>query len=78
MTATVPGELLAARLKLLSLQLGEYPHPGLEVPPRGSKGSRLLKVLCPSCGCIIRMTAKWIDTIGTPTCGCGDRMHLED
>ena len=76
MTATVPGEALRARLEILAEELGNYPHAGLKVPKRGSVGSRLLKVGCPGCGCIIRMTQKWIDEVGPPTCGCGTDMEL--
>ena len=36
--------------------------------------TRMLKVECPACGCIIRMTSKWLEEVGTPTCGCGTRM----
>ena len=75
MTATVPGETLTIRLELLRRELGEYPHSGLKVPKRGSVGSRLLKVECPDCGCILRMTQKWLDTVGPPTCGCGTEME---
>ena len=76
MTATVPGPDLTSRLETLAGKLGDYPHAGLKVPKRGSVGSRLLKVACPGCGCIIRMTQKWIDEIGCPTCGCGTDMEL--
>ena len=75
MTATVPGDALRARLDVLAEGLGEYPHAGLKVPKRGSVGSRLLKVACPDCGCILRMTQKWLDTVGPPTCGCGTEME---
>jgi hypothetical protein len=75
MTATVPGDALRAKLEVLADELGPYPHVGLKVADRGSKGSRLLKVACPGCGCIIRMTQKWIDEQGCPTCGCGTSME---
>lgn len=79
MTATVAGDLLKVKLELLARELGEYPHPGLTVPARGSKGSRLLKVECPICRCIIRMTQKWIDHYYgvAPRCACGVRMEVE-
>lgn len=78
MTATVPGALLKLQLELLSLNLGNYPHPGLKVAKRGSKGSRLIKVWCSGCGCIIRMTRLWLDSVGKPTCGCGTYMTEGD
>jgi hypothetical protein len=36
------------------------------------QGTRLLKVECPSCGCVVRMTKKWLDSVGAPACGCPD------
>jgi hypothetical protein len=75
MTATVASDALKPRLESIVQKLGDYPHPGLEQPKRGSVGSRLLKVECPRCGCIIRMTAKWLDSVGPPTCGCDTPMH---
>jgi hypothetical protein len=33
----------------------------------------LLKVTC-ECGCVVRMTRKWLDEVGPPTCGCGTAM----
>lgn len=77
MTATVPGEVLKVRLELLRRELGEYPHVALTPRKRGSVGSRLLKVACPGCGCILRMTQKWLDAVGAPTCGCGEPMRQE-
>lgn len=37
--------------------------------------SRMLKVECPGCGCILRMTRTWIERAGLPTCGCGTGMR---
>jgi hypothetical protein len=37
---------------------------------------RLLKVACPLCGLIIRMTKKYINAGRVPTCACGARMAL--
>lgn len=71
MTATTPNENLTAALELLNERLGAYPHPGLTVAKYGSVGSRSLKVECPACGCIVRMTRKWLNEVGPPRCGCG-------
>ena len=72
MTATVAGEQLTEKLKEVVELLGDYPHPGLnDVPDRKKPGSRMLKVDCMYCGCIARMTRKWIEEIGAPYCGCG-------
>lgn len=75
MTATVPGDTLKLKLELLRRELGTYPHSGLKVAKRGSVGSRLRKVACPRCGCIIRITQKWLYVPGPPTCGCGTPME---
>lgn len=76
MTATVPGESLRIRLELLKRDLGDYPHSALKPRKRGEVGSRLIKVDCDACGCIIRMTQKWIDEVGPPICGCGNEMQV--
>lgn len=44
-------------------EIGLYPHRQVTLPPkRGQRGvgSRLIKCECGSCGCIIRLTRKWI------------------
>ena len=73
MTATTESPELVDRLKDMIKQLGKYPHPGLDdiLKNRKKPGSRLIKVMCHSCGCIIRMTRTWIENVGTPICGCG-------
>lgn len=37
-------------------------------------GSRMLKVECPACEYVARITRKWLD-IGVPTCPCGKKME---
>lgn len=42
-------------------------------PAKAKKQStRLLKCWCRDCGYIARVTAKWIDDVGTPECPCGN------
>jgi hypothetical protein len=88
LTATVAGDELRKRLEKITKALGPYPHrelrggvggrrgPGGPLGPSGlpKQSTRLLKVACPSCGCIVRMTAKWLEAVGAPTCGCGEPM----
>lgn len=38
----------------------------------------MLKVTCKECGCAVRMTRKWLDEVGAPTCGCGGGMQQEE
>jgi hypothetical protein len=79
MTATTPGETLVARLKAIIEEIGTYPHAELKHSnaPK-TQGTRMLKVECAECGCIVRMTQKWLDEVGPPTCACGGEMQLEE
>lgn len=76
MTATVAGEILKRKLGLVNKMLGEYPHPGLDGQARKKPGSRMIKIQCWSCGCIARMTRKWLEVLPPPTCGCGNQMEV--
>lgn len=56
--------------------LGTYPHARLSLSGQKPKQpTRLLKAECPSCGYIIRLTAKHANR-GLPTCVCGDHFTL--
>jgi len=71
MTATVPGDALAAKIKGWLEELPKYPHakmlPGLEAG--GPKQTtRLIKCQCGECGYTVRTTSKWIDLGGAPIC----------
>lgn len=77
-TATVASEDLAKVLTKMAKRLGDIDH-GVLSPAAGKKQTtRMLKVECPGCGCVVRMTRKWLDEAGTPTCGCGTRMVRAD
>jgi hypothetical protein len=78
-TATVAGEELKRRLNDLCGDLGQYPHSALFLtdPAAKKQGTRMLKLECPVCGCVIRTTMKWIDEYETWTCPCGSEMVLE-
>lgn len=75
-TSTHAGEALAIRLAAIADKLGDYPHTGMDLTanPIKKQTTRMLKVQCEKCGCIARMTAKWLDEAGEPTCGCGGAM----
>lgn len=78
MTATVAGEALAAKLaSFVLLILGDYPHAALS-PDVGIKKqtTRMLKVVCPESGYIVRTTAKWLAEYGTPLCPCHQESML--
>lgn len=60
---------LKAKLTQINTKLGPYPHALLKLPVKsGQKGSRLLKVQCPKCEYVARVTRKWLDEAGAPLC----------
>jgi hypothetical protein len=42
-------------------------HPRLSSGPK-RQGTRLLKVMCPKCGYLARVTLKWLNEVGPPRC----------
>lgn len=58
------SELINGLFKQIVDEIGPYPHIAIELKekPKG-KGSRLLKIECPSCGLTMRITKKWVDKI---------------
>ena len=77
MTSTPAGAELQEQLEYLAKKLGDYPHPGLNYKQRKG-GTRMLKVYCGACGCVARMTRKWLDYVGPPTCGCGTHYRMQE
>jgi len=76
MTATIAGKALQERLNALAKEIGAYPHGQLNRMHNGQKkqSTRMLKVLCPGCGYIVRTTQKWAE-VGLPSCPCGEQME---
>lgn len=76
MTATTVGEELAIKLTNIYLEtLGKYPHSALRVAGKVKvQSTRMLKLECPQDGYIVRTTAKWLDSLGYPSCPCGEEM----
>lgn len=78
-TQTPAGPELKAKLKEITDELGPYPHAALDLSGRKKQGTRLLKVCCPECGYVIRVTNKWIEEAGYPICPqCNVEMGEED
>lgn len=72
-TCSEPGKELKAALRELAGELGPYPHTKLEpVQLEKPQTTRMLKVECSTCGCVVRMTRKWLDEVGAPSCACGN------
>ena len=75
-TATFAGEEFTEWAGGVIEEIGEYPHVGLKptviVKPQKTY---MLKLTCPGCGCIVRMTQTWLDNAGAPF--CGTRSHTD-
>jgi len=76
MTSTKVSEDLRPTLETIANNLGPYPQRQFDPRLSGKKvqSTRLLKVECPGCGYIARITQKWID-VGCPVCPCGEEMQ---
>lgn len=80
MTATEPTPELLKSLNVVVRKLGKYPHAMLD-PKKSSvkkQSTRLLKAECSRDGYIIRVTQKWVDELGMPTCPCGRKFKLAE
>ena len=78
MTSTWAGSALSQRIIGIIDKLGKYPHAELKSNSiKKTQTTRYIKVTCTQCECVIRMTRKWIEQVGFPTCGCGGSMKQE-
>ena len=76
-TATVRTPEFDAWVEPIIKNIGQYPHKKLDAKSKPKKqGTRLLKLECPSCGYIIRTTAKWVE-IAVPICGICDEDFIQ-
>lgn len=50
-------------------ELGPYPHAALDLAQQPKQATRLLKIVCDSCGYTMRVTAMWL-TKRAPLCDC--------
>ena len=75
-TSTPPSQRLLSTLAAIADDLGPLDHGSITARSRkGVQTTRMLKVECGDCGCVIRMTRKWLDEAGLPTCGCNGEME---
>lgn len=72
MASTTAGLELTARLNDIIKEIGQYPHAALN-PQRHPQSTRMVKLVCPHCGYIVRTTAKWL-AVGSPKCPDGIEM----
>ena len=75
-TATIvdDGSELADTIAEWWMTLGAYPHAAVNTANRKKQTTRMLKVECLEDGYTVRMTRKWLDEMGAPTCPCGSVM----
>ena len=76
MRSTRLGDDLKERVNAILRELGPYPHARLLPKPHRTQSTRMLKVECEACGCIARMTRRWLEAVGAPTCACGHQMTV--
>jgi hypothetical protein len=77
--ATQGTRELKGRLNALISKIGPYPHATLDASmmPHKKDSTRMLKLVCPDCGYVVRTTARWIKA-GLPICPRGTRMEMAD
>lgn len=77
-TQSIVGDDLRPVLDGIVTKLGPYPHAALGIKKKdGQKGSRLLKVECPGCGYVARVTRKWLNEAGAPICPADAKTFVE-
>lgn len=78
-TSTGESDELVAELKKWVKVLGPYPHAKLDGSNQKKQSTRMLKLECADCGCIVRTTQKWIDEHGIDwPCPCSGSLELAD
>jgi len=53
---------------LVDASLGPYPAGSLDLGSRKKQTTRLLKCECEECGYTVRITRKWLESVGAPLC----------
>lgn len=77
-TSTCAGVELTVALHSINAQLGPYPHGALLPVKKDKQTTRLLKLECKDCGCVIRTTQKWLDEYPQDwPCPCGGKYIQE-
>ena len=67
--------------KAIFAKIGEYPHSPIDPNCIRIKkqGTRMLKVTCSEDGqYLVRMTRKWLDELGAPSCPCHGETMVEE
>jgi len=71
MKSTVAGVELLQWIKDVVAKMPAMDYGHLDLSGRKKQTTRMLKITCVDCGCVMRTTQKWLVQAGMPTCGCG-------
>lgn len=74
-TECTPGPELRDELEQIVAFLGEYPHAEIDFTKRKKQKTRMIKLVCPTCGYTVRTTQKWVDQ-GMPWCPGKEEMVI--
>lgn len=77
MRSTVAGPQLTDRLNAIIKKLGNIDHGSIDLSERKKQGTRMIKLECPQCQCVVRTSQKWIDTYQFFNCPCGEEMEIK-
>jgi hypothetical protein len=86
MRSTVAGDEFKRQAQPIIDALGRYPHAKLDVTNQPKQTTRLLKAWCTSledsedgkeCGYTVRVTKRWVLTLGAPHCPLHGEMYVE-
>lgn len=77
MTATVAGPEFTAWAERHIATVGHYPAGTLSASSRKKQSTRLIKCECGDCGYTVRVTRKWLDSVGAPHCPDDGEMIAE-
>ena len=73
------GDNLSIAFEEILRRIGNVPQERLHLEKgEGKQSTRLLKAACPSCGYTIRVTRKWVNEAGLPTCVCLTIFELDE
>lgn len=78
MTATHAGEDLLVKLVAIAEKLGPYPHAELNPTYVKKQTTRLIKVECPECDYVARVTRVHLDEKGAPICPACKVQFIEE
>lgn len=76
--SVMPGPRLNDRLQRIVEKLGEYPHKAMVPQFKPKKARTSASLICPSCGCTLTISLKWLELAGFPKCACGTEFQQKE